>query len=215
MPESPEHPSVELLGTLVESLTAASRDGFCGQTHIHKAAFVAQELLGVPFGLRWELYRFGPFSREIRPALAVCEKRGAVAIQEHPKGLRVIRPADAPSSQISTEFQAKLQLLSERLAPMTRAQLEKVATAAWVTRSNPRAKSVGLRAQELHRLKPHIDVHTALRVIRYLDDLLVDINHRTPGVPWPDPELMRRLAVKTRELYPSGSPLGVYWPSPG
>ncbi|MGN6276914.1 MAG: hypothetical protein ACTHNP_13440 [Solirubrobacterales bacterium] len=197
----------------MERLTAASEGGFCGQTHLHKAAFVAQEFLGVPFGLRWEIYRYGPFSREIRPVLAACEKKGTVAIQDHPRGPRVIRPPDAPPSRVSTEFQAKLQLLSERLAPMTRPQLEKVATAAWVTRSNPHVKSIELRAQEMHRLKPHIDVHTGLRVVRYLDDLLAEINRRSPGAPWPEPELMRRLAEKTRELYPPGSSLGVYRPS--
>jgi hypothetical protein len=208
-----EQPSVELLGLLVERLTAVSADGFCGQTHIHKAAFIAQELLDVPFGLSWELYRYGPFSRGVRPGLENCKERGTVALQEHPKGVRIVRPAEAPSSRAAAEFQSKLQLLAERLAPMTRPQLEKIATAAWVTRfPNRQPRSVQSRASEMHKLKPHIDVGTAARAVQYLDDFLDEIAKTANETDWPCPDLMRHLADVTRALHPPKGRLEVYRP---
>ena len=139
-----ERSSIRLLELLVEHLTTVSPSGFCGQTHVHKAAFIAQELLAVPFQFEWELYRYGPFSRDIRPSLEACELEGTVSLLDHPKGTRIVRPEDAPRAEVAAEFQSKLQLLAQRLAPMTRQQLEKVATAAWVSRL-PHQRSASAR----------------------------------------------------------------------
>jgi hypothetical protein len=203
----------ELLAALVESFATVSPGGFCGQTHVHKAAFIAQELLGVPLGLNWEMYTYGPFSRDVRPGLARCEQRGMVAVQKHPKGLRIKRPVGAPRVQLPLELREKVQLVARRLAPMDRDQLEKVATAAWVTRSNhERGMSVRARAAAVHEIKPHIDTDVAAKAVEYLDDLISRSTAGAGGVLRPDPELMRRLAARTAELYPPGGSLEVYRP---
>jgi len=203
----------ELLAALVESFTEASSGGYCGQTHIHKAAFIAQELLGVPFGLKWEMYTYGPFSRDVRPGLARCEQEGMVVMQRHSNGLRIRRAAEAPPSSLPVEFRKKLQLVAQHLAPMDRGQLEKVATAAWVTRStHGRGSGIESRAVEVHKLKPHIDTEIAEKAVSYVDDLISGSGVGLGTAALPDPVLMRQLAAKTAELYPSGGSLAAYRP---
>lgn len=213
MVPSQDQPSADLLGALVESLTEVSSAGYCGQTHIHKAAFIGQELLGVPFGLHWQLHHYGPFSRGVRPGLNRCEEEGTVATHVHPRGLRVMRPVDAPHIPLSIEFQEKLQLLARRLAPMTRDQLEKVATAAWVTRfPDGRDMTVQSRAAQVHKIKPHISTAVAAKAVVYLDDLVERARLELSSAQCPDPTLMRKLATSTSELYPLGGSLEVYRP---
>ncbi len=213
MQTSQYQPSTDLLGALVERFTGVSSGGYCGQTHIHKAAFIGQELLGMPFGLHWQLHHYGPFSRDVRPGLDLCEREGTVATQVHPKGLRITRPVDAPPIALPVEFQEKLQLLAQRLAPMTRDQLEKVATAAWVTRfPGGSDMSVQSRAALVHRLKPHISTAVAVKAVAYLDDLVNRAEPQASSAMCPDSALMRRLAAKTSGLYPSGASLDIYRP---
>lgn len=213
MPKSQNQSGTDLLGALVESFTNINSGGYCGQTHIHKAAFIAQELLGVPFGLNWELYTYGPFSRGVRPGLDRCEQEGTVVTLAHPKGLRVTRPTNAPHISLPAEFREKVQLVARRLAPMDRNQLEKVATAAWVTRSVEGGDmSVQSRAAQVHDLKPHIDVRIAAKAVAYLDDLISQSGVQSLSAMPADPALMRRLAAETAELYPSGGSLDVYRP---
>ncbi len=210
---SRSQPSTDLLAALVESFTNASSGGYCGQTHIHKAAFIAQELLGVPFGLEWELYTHGPFSRDVRPGLDHCQQTGTVATLVHPKGLRITRPADAPHAVLPAEFREKIQLVAQRLALMDRDQLEKVATAAWVTRfADGHGMDVQSRAVQVNELKPHIEIGIAAKAVTYLDDLVSRSGVRSSSSMRPDPTLMRRLAGKTAELYPSNGSLDVYRP---
>jgi hypothetical protein len=96
---------------------------------------------------------------------------------------------------------------------MDRNQLEKVATAAWVTRSVEGGDmSVQSRAAQVHDLKPHIDVRIAAKAVAYLDDLISQSGVQSLSAMPADPALMRRLAAETAELYPSGGSLDVYRP---
>jgi len=48
-----------LITRLLQNLR--SKHSWCGETHIQKAAFFAQELMEVPLGFEFILYKHGPF----------------------------------------------------------------------------------------------------------------------------------------------------------
>src|ERR1035441_4963526 len=47
-----------------------AKGSWCGETHIQKATYFLQELLGVDLGFEFVLYRHGPFSFELRDELS-------------------------------------------------------------------------------------------------------------------------------------------------
>ena len=52
---------------LIDSLWDKGK--WCGQTHIQKAAYFLQEFFEVPLGFRFIMYKFAPFSFELRDEL--------------------------------------------------------------------------------------------------------------------------------------------------
>jgi uncharacterized protein YwgA len=53
---------------------------WCGETHIQKAMFLLQDLLGVDTGFDFILYRHGPFSFELRDELAAMQADGLLEL---------------------------------------------------------------------------------------------------------------------------------------
>jgi hypothetical protein len=49
-----------LIAVLADSLR--KRGSWAGETHIQKAGYLLQELLGVPLNMKFILYKHGPFS---------------------------------------------------------------------------------------------------------------------------------------------------------
>ena len=96
------------------------------------------------------------------------------------------------------------------LAPMNRGELERIGTAAWVTRiSHGEPGTVESRARRISSMKPHLDLVAATKAVEDLDSFLRGIDTHAP---WPDPERMKRLAAKTRELHPHLGSLNVHRP---
>jgi hypothetical protein len=63
-----------------------------GETHVQKAAYFLHELLGVPSGLRFVLYRHGPFSFDLRASLNKLEAWGGIQTEEQPwQSQRIVR----------------------------------------------------------------------------------------------------------------------------
>ena len=73
---------------------------WCGETHLQKAAFLAQELMEVPLELEFVLYRHGPYSFDLRDELTGLRGDGLVRLE--PRG------AWGPSF-VATEHSAYIQ----------------------------------------------------------------------------------------------------------
>ena len=63
-----------LLTRLIAGLREAG--SWCGETHIQKAMFFLQELMHVPFEFKFILYRYGPFSFDLRYELTAISADG-------------------------------------------------------------------------------------------------------------------------------------------
>lgn len=152
------------------------RGSWCGETHIQKTAYAAKQVLGVPLDASFILYKHGPYSFDVNSALASMRADRVLSLL--PKGKYGPSYSLEPASRIvRARFHSvvdanadKIRRIAAEFAPKNVAELERVATAIYVTEKLPDAP-VAARAAELHRLKPHIDLNSALAAVHEADRL--------------------------------------------
>src|ERR1035441_7219755 len=151
-----------------------SHGSWTGETHLQKAAYVMQELLGVPTSFDFILYKHGPFSFDLRALLSSMEADRFIRWEpQHPYGPSM-EPGES-ADQLLRQFPKKpreyleqIEFVARRLAPYRVTDLEKLATALYVThegRGTARA-----RAARIRELKPHISIGEAQRAVAQLDE---------------------------------------------
>jgi uncharacterized protein YwgA len=165
-----------VLASLIEELRA--QDSWCGETHIQKNVYVLEELLGVDLGFDFTLYKHGPYSFDLsdqlsemradrllgaepqrppyRPRLKLTET-GRQLLERYPKTVRL--------------YQEQVEQVAAKLAPKGVAELERLATALWVTRQHDEA-DVRTRAGWITELKPHVRPGDAMDAVEELDDMI-------------------------------------------
>jgi hypothetical protein len=149
-----------------------------GETHVQKVAYVLHELADVPFVFSFILYKHGPFSFQLRDELASMRADGLLERQpqEAPYGPRIIvtdrgRRLEERFGQTMKRYGRKLDWISERLGQKNVHELERLATALWVTRREPKAGAKP-RAKKLTAIKPHVSREEALASVREIDELI-------------------------------------------
>ena len=77
-----------LLTRLMEELR--NKESWCGETHVQKVAFFAQELTGIPMNFEFILYKHGPFSFDLRDELTALRADGLLKLEtQWPYGPRI------------------------------------------------------------------------------------------------------------------------------
>lgn len=152
-----------------------SRGSWAGETHIQKAAFFLQELMGVDLGFDFVLYRHGPFSFDLRDELACMQADDLVSVMVRSERYG---PTFVPTqfSDIFLEryprtrdkFHSQIEFVSAELSQMWVAELEKIATAFFITKHEEN-RSVEDRARELVEIKPHISLPEARLACKQVD----------------------------------------------
>ena len=153
-----------------------SRGSWCGETHLQKAMFILQDLTKSDFGYKFIIYKHGPYSFELNSDLTAMRAANIVEFQFPREGYG---PSIAPTSfgervfklheeNIQQYFPA-LNFLADWFAASDVRYLEKVATAYYVTKKNPRDPAVE-RAKKLNSLKPHVDIPAAEEAVRVVDE---------------------------------------------
>ncbi|MCS7166610.1 MAG: hypothetical protein RMI91_06425 [Gemmatales bacterium] len=155
------------------------RGSWCGHTHMQKAVYFLQELFGNFLGYRYVLYMYGPYSFDLVTDLLRLRADYLV-------GLDYKVPGYGPGMVI-TEFGQRLrqrlkrvverhrpviEFVAQCLAAKNVAELERLATALYVTRTCAESTSLEQRAEKLVELKPRLTVEDALKALREVDDLL-------------------------------------------
>jgi hypothetical protein len=150
-----------------------------GETHIQKTAYLARELLEIPFDFQFILYKHGPFSFELRGELEDMRVDGL--LEQVPQG-----PRYGPRLLVSDrgrELETRLRRPAERYSQTLDwivgkigdrgvLELERLATALWVTRQATHPVPAKERARELVELKPHVESQAAVRNVNEIDQLL-------------------------------------------
>lgn len=167
-----------LLAELVEQMRA--QNSWCGETHLQKATFFLQELLDVDLGYEFIVYKHGPFSFDLRDELGelVSDRLFRYQPQLPPYGPRIVTTDEAERVQeiyprTVARHVEQIRFVAEKLDARGVVDLERLATALYVTLESPQAGR-DERARALRSLKPHIAEPAALRAVEEVDEIRAD-----------------------------------------
>jgi hypothetical protein len=157
------------------------RGSWTGETHIQKAAYLLRELFEIPFDFDFILYKHGPFSFELRDELSTMRADRLLEREPQPPPFGPRMLTTTRGVELERRFQrtmrrygGKLDWMVERLGSRGVVELERLATALWVTRELGLEESVQGRAAALNELKPHVSMEDAEEAVQETDKLLCE-----------------------------------------
>lgn len=144
------------------------KGSWCGETHLQKAIYLAQELLEVPTGFDFILYKHGPFSFDLRDELTSLRADQLLNIEPQPRPFGPRFATTKRSEEIESLFpktmrkiDKRLDFIAERLKGKGVSDLERLATALYVINQYTACTTLDDRAAKLHELKPHVSLADA------------------------------------------------------
>ncbi len=163
-----------LLTRLIEELR--NNGSWCGETHVQKATFFAQELTKIPLGFDFILYKHGPFSFDLRDELTALRADGLLKLEtQWPYGPRI-----SPTQQSEyikslypmtlRKYKTAVSFVTDQLSDKGVIELERLATAFYVSRLEEET-SFDERAMRLTSLKPHISREDAREAIQAITEI--------------------------------------------
>jgi len=155
----------------------ADKGSWTGETHLQKAAYLLSELRDVDFDFDFILYKHGPFSFELRDELSEMSAEGLIRsfVQNPNYGPRLLPTKGGKNLEetlaASTErYEESLEWIAETLGGRDVMELERLATAMWMTRK--KGGSVRERAEAVVEVKPHISIEAAMLSVEEIDYLI-------------------------------------------
>lgn len=163
---------VVVLLALIERLK--EKGSWCGETHIQKAAYFLQNLFNVPLDYEFVLYRYGPFSFELSDEIMRMRADGLLKYAPKPPYGTSFH-VDTNSEHLrlkltktTSRYSPSIELLTREIGNMGVKELEKLATAMYVTLEDETG-TVSNRANRLNELKPHIPRDEAQSAVKKFD----------------------------------------------
>lgn len=165
-----------LITKLVERLR--EKGSWCGETHIQKAAFFLQDLMNVPLEFDFILYKHGPFSFDLRDELTSLRADELIFLEpQWPYGPRIAITDQSKNiqqlySKTMGKFKDHIVFVAEKLGSKGVADLERLATAFYVTQRAGGEDSVEERSKQLINLKPHVSLEAAKETVKEVDRII-------------------------------------------
>ena len=164
-----------LVGKLIQRLSY--HKSWCGETHIQKATYFVQELAKVPLGFNFILYRHGPYSFELTDELTSMRADEMIELRPH-LGNRTQFVVTKQGEYIQSlcektlkKYDRQIEFVARTLGSKGVVELERLATALFVTLKDKTIHSVEERSQEITKLKPHIQLDDARTAINEQDSI--------------------------------------------
>ncbi len=160
--------------SILADLAERMRDhgSWCGETHIQKAVYFLQELLKVPLGYRYMLYKHGPFSFDLRDEITELRVYELFRLETRPvpygPSLRPTKNAEELKSRFPktlNNYEGHLDFVAKELDGKGVADLERLATALYVSLESKNGGEES-RAKQIHALKPHVSLDSALNAVK-------------------------------------------------
>jgi len=154
------------------------KGSWCGETHVQKAAFFLQNLMRVPLGFDFILYKHGPFSFDLRDELTSMRADGLVRlVPQWPYGPSILTTDLAKNiqdiySKTLKQYESRITFVAEKLGGKGVAELERLATALYVTQEQDEISSSHERVKTLTTIKPHISTEQAAIAIEEIDRII-------------------------------------------
>lgn len=166
-----------VLTRLVEALRC--RGSRCGETHIQKAVYFLQELRSVPLEFDFVLYKYGPYSFDLRDELMSLRADGLVQLASGARMGSRFETTDRTQyfhsrfSRTLEAHEASLEFVAEKVDNKGVADLERYATALHVVKSEPTLPEQD-QVERLTLYKPHIADVAATEAVRKVKDWIAD-----------------------------------------
>jgi hypothetical protein len=165
-----------ILTELMDQLRA--NGSWCGETHVQKATYFLQEVLGVPTGFDYLLYKHGPYSFDLTADLTAQRADFLMEFNHRSPGYGPGLVPTSTSAELRNRYPKTLDRYSRQIAFIAQAfgakgvaDLERLATALYVTRELGVTADLAERANRLHALKPHVGLADAVAAIREFDQI--------------------------------------------
>ena len=141
-------------------------DSWAAETHIQKCVYFLQEMLRVPVGYDYILYKHGPYSFDLRRELAVMRARYQLDLKpRYPYGPSFILGSRGESNlNLVAQYDDAVKFVATEISAKTAGALERLSTALYVQVENP-ALVDGEAALRINELKPHVSVTDAGKAI--------------------------------------------------
>lgn len=168
MPEIQGLKRQALIVDLAERMLNAG--SWCGETHLQKSVFFLQEMLGVPTGYDYILYKHGPYSFDLHDELTVMRANLVLDLQPQGPFGPSFRPGEAARlveerfPKTLAQYERPLDFVARALSTRNVAALERLGTAYYVCRHSWSAQREEL-ARRVTELKPHIPFEAALQAV--------------------------------------------------
>jgi hypothetical protein len=156
---------------------------WAGETHMQKTTFFLQELLEVPLGFDFVLYKHGPFSFDLRDELTFMRAQGFFQLEpQYPYGPSLVAGAKSELlsetfGQVIERYAAGIRFVSRKLGAKTVAELERTATALYISLREPRVADV---AERLTNVKPHIALVEARAAASEVEQIVSEFRREFP-----------------------------------
>ncbi|BBO89777.1 hypothetical protein [Desulfosarcina ovata] len=170
-----------VLLALIDSLR--EEGSWCGETHIQKAAFFLKKLTKVPIDFDFILYKHGPFSFDLSDELSVMKTYGLLElVSKYPYGPKLVRTGNGEalcnrSTKTIARYGKQIGFLSDKLGGKGVVDLERLATAYYVTLKTP-DDGPEERAKAIVKLKPHISLDSAKQAVLEVDGFIAEVNEK-------------------------------------
>ena len=164
-----------VLTRLIEELR--KNGSWCGETHVQKTTLFLQNLMQVPLGFDFILYKHGPFSFDLRDELTSLRADELIKLEpQWGYGSRLATTDRAVYiqklySKTVDEYKDSLSFVAQKLGNKTVAGLERLGTAFFITDGSPNL-SVDQRIERLTTLKPHVGRDEAIAAVREVDQII-------------------------------------------
>jgi uncharacterized protein YwgA len=162
-----------ILLTLNEELRKAG--SWAGETHMQKATYFLQIVMNVPLDFDFIMYKHGPFSFDLRDELTSMRAQGFFHLEpQYPYG-PVLLTGDkggllkSAYRQTTEKYLTKIRFVAQKIGSKTVAELERTATALYVTFNEPANRD---RVRRLTTLKPHIELQDAEAAVSEVDEII-------------------------------------------
>ena len=178
-----------ILTKLMENLR--ENRSWCGETHVQKATFFLTDLMRVPLGYEFILYKHGPYSFDLRNELTSMRADGLIRLEPQGRyGPRIVLTRRCSHLQehyprTLKKFEEHIDFVASEVGPYEITMLERIATALFVTLRGMTGASVDGRVSRINRLKPHIPTEMARTAVEDVDRIVEEAGSRIEGVCHP------------------------------
>ena len=158
-----------VIGELVRGLR--EHQGWAGETHLQKSLFFLQELLQVPMGYEFMLYKHGPYDFDLHDELGGMLTNSLLALEHRPPygpRFRVGESGERLVHQRKNDidlYSQHIEFVAETLSKKDIRELERLGTALLVKKEFPDIDH-GTLASKIVELKPHVLQNLAIDALR-------------------------------------------------